>query len=189
MADLSTITVDDFKSLFPRDFPYLRDWNATTSYSIGDQVGYDDKIYEALTANSNKQPDSNPSDWKEIQIYDCDYVTDSDIERAFKEAQCVFNQSLWQDDDCLEQGYLYLTAHYLVMDLKNSTQGLNSSGDNPISSRSVGNVSEGYSVPEWVTKDPILVYYTKTGYGQKYLSLVLPNLMGNVASVAGATLP
>jgi hypothetical protein len=39
-------------------------WNTGTSYNIGDVVSHGGVIYTALTSNSAKQPDTNPSDWK-----------------------------------------------------------------------------------------------------------------------------
>lgn len=41
-------------------------WNPTTAYVIGNQVRFNQIVYEALTNNSNKQPDQNPTDWKTI---------------------------------------------------------------------------------------------------------------------------
>lgn len=38
-------------------------WSGATAYVIGDRRIYGHVIYEALTANTNKQPDQNPLDW------------------------------------------------------------------------------------------------------------------------------
>lgn len=38
-------------------------WDSGTSYSIGNFVQLANKVYIALTANSNKSPDTNPTDW------------------------------------------------------------------------------------------------------------------------------
>lgn len=38
-------------------------WNSTASYLIDDAVSYNGSSYIAKTANTNKQPDTNPSDW------------------------------------------------------------------------------------------------------------------------------
>lgn len=42
----------------------LADWDAAETYAIGDRViGPTGSTYQALTANTNKTPASNPSDW------------------------------------------------------------------------------------------------------------------------------
>jgi hypothetical protein len=66
-------------------------------------------------------------------------------------------------------------------------QGIQSRGEQLVTSRSVGSVSESYDIPERFKNDPILNYYTKTGYGLKYLNMILPYLTGNISVAAGAT--
>jgi hypothetical protein len=114
-------------------------------------------------------------------------VTDADIQKAFDEAQINFNQSLFGSNDDITIVYFYLTAHYLVIDLRNADGGLNSTGKFTTQSKSVGSVSESYAVPEKYKNNPTLAPYAATGYGQKYLSLILPRLVGNIASIKGGT--
>ena len=38
--DLSTITVDDFKALFTRDFPYLNEYDNAELYNAGERIYY-----------------------------------------------------------------------------------------------------------------------------------------------------
>lgn len=148
--DLSTITVADFKSFFPRDFPYSA-------------------VYDP----------NNPN-----------YVTDNDITKAFAEAQISLNQALFTSDANIRIGYYYLTAHYLVNDLRTAAQGAGPGGaDFPVSGRTVGSVSEQYAIPEAYTADPLLSFFTQTRYGMKYLALVLPKLVGNIGVVCGTTTP
>ncbi len=119
-----------------------------------------------------------------------DYVYDDDISRAFLEAQVSFNQGLFGSDAQIKMAYLYVTAHYLCLDLRAALAGIQGSGGSfPVSSRSVGSVSESYAVPERYTDDPLLAMYTQTNYGMKYLSLTLPNLVGNFGAVFGGTNP
>ena len=122
-------------------------------------------------------------------IYDCqkEYVMDSDITRAFSEAKMNFNPSIWPSDEALLIAYLYLTAHYMVGDLQAAEQGIGSSGNFPVSSRGVGPISESYAIPEWMMRDPNIAYFATTRYGQKYLSLVKPLLIGNAVVYEGAT--
>lgn len=118
-----------------------------------------------------------------------DYVMDTDIDRAFLEATINFNEALFSDDNQLKITFLYLAAHYMVNDLQTASQAMGSSSSFPVSSRSVGGVSESYSIPEWMLKDPVLGSFASTRYGQKYISLIKPLLIGNVAVYEGATTP
>jgi hypothetical protein len=153
-VDLDTITVQDFKDYFRRDFPY--------------------------------SPQEEPHDG----CCDLDkYVFNFDIEKAFGEAKHILNQALFGSDADIRIGYLYLTAHYLVNDLRTAQAGVNSTGSFPVSSRSVGSVSEAYQIPDMYKDSPQLAFFSTTQYGMKYLSLVLPRLIGNVGVVAGWTLP
>lgn len=123
--------------------------------------------------------------------FDCpkDYVTDSDITKAYTEAKMNFNPGLFGVDAELKMSFLYLAAHYLVYDLQSSAAGVNSTGYFPVNSRSVGSVSESYQIPDWMMRDPILGSFMTTRYGQKYLSLVKPLLIGNVQVYIGNTTP
>lgn len=189
--DLTTITVDDFKSQFSRDFPYLPVYDNTALYNSGDRVYYETTLlfYDALVNGvTGITPDSGDPNWS-TAVSDSinNYVLDNDIERAFIEAQINFNQSLFSSDAQIKLSYLYLTAHYLVMDLRNSKAGVSSTGEWNVSGRSVGSVSESYSLPAKLSDNMVLNYYTKSGYGQKYLSLIVPRLLGGVYSVGGGT--
>lgn len=117
----------------------------------------------------------------------CSDVSDLDITKAFTEATMNFNADLFGEDDALRMTFLYLAAHYLVNDLQTSEAGKNSAGFFPVSSRSVGSVSESYAIPEWVLRDPVLGSYMTTRYGQKYLSLIKPLLVGNVTVYQGGS--
>jgi len=117
----------------------------------------------------------------------CSDVTDNDLDKAFIEADMNFNESLFGEDNALKTCFLYLAAHYLCNDLQTATDGINSTGYYPVSSRSVGSVSESYAIPEWMTKDPNLGAFMTTRYGQKYLSLIKPLLIGNVQVYTGNT--
>lgn len=122
-------------------------------------------------------------------VSDCykGYVTDQDINKAFIEAKMNFNAGLFDTDDNLKAVFLYLAAHYLCNDLQASDEGITSTGYFTVSSRSVGSVSESYDIPAWMKADSNLSFFTTTRYGQKYLSLIKPLLIGNVGVYEGAT--
>jgi hypothetical protein len=49
-----------------------------------------------------------------------------------------------------------------------------------MTSKSVGSVSQGYSIPTWLSSNPALSAYTTTGYGIKYATLIQPYLCGQI---------
>lgn len=118
-----------------------------------------------------------------------DGITTQDIQKAFAEANMNFNPTLFSTDDEKKMGFLYLSAHYLVIDIQNSSQGINGRYEGIMSSKSVGSVSVGYTIPDWVMGSPIYSLLSQTKYGMKYLSLIIPLLVGNVGVVKGATHP
>lgn len=187
--DLSTITVDDFKAQFPRGFPYLPVYDSETIYNSGDRVYYNGLFYDCTVNGTEDILPTVEDNWTLVSDNVDNYVKDSDIEAAFKEAQIVFNQSLFSTDEQVTLGYLYLTAHYLVHDLRAALAGVAGFNPFPVQSRSVGSVSESYGIPQTYMDNPIYSFYTQSAYGMKYLSMVLPVLVGNVGAVAGATRP
>lgn len=115
------------------------------------------------------------------------YITDPDLQRSFTEASINFNEKLFGEDDALRTTFYYLWAHYLVCDIQAASEGVNSSGKFITSSRSVGPLSESYVIPEWMLRDPNLAQFANTRYGQKYLGLIKPLLIGNVMVYQGDT--
>lgn len=114
-------------------------------------------------------------------------ITDNDITKAFSEASLIFNPTFWDTEDNKKLGFLYLTAHYLVIDLQNSSQGINGRYEGIMSNKSVGSVSVGYQLPSWVTDSPVYSLLAQTRYGMKYLSMILALMIGSVVVVKGAT--
>lgn len=127
-----------------------------------------------------------------LSTSDCanqEYVHDSDITKAFTEAQFSLNQALFDNDTEIEFAYFYLSAHCLVMDLRAGFQGINGMPAFLINSRTVGDVTEAYTVRDAFGTDPRIALYMSTSYGYKYFQLVAPRLVGNMISTAGATQP
>lgn len=190
--DLNTITVADFKEQFPRNFPYLPTWSNTVTYNAEAEVYYTvtQLFYKG---KSNGIPagtlPTNTSFWELYPDDVFNYVLDSDIERAFGEAKIVFNQSLFGDDDMIRLAYLYLTAHYLALDLQAASAGINATGNYAVEGRKVGNVSENYAVPTSIKDSLTASYFQLTRYGQKFWSMAQTGLTGNVGVVAGWTTP
>lgn len=183
--DLGTITVSDFKSQFSRDFPFLPLYVSGT-YNEGDITYYTGLFYKSIVDGNTAIP-TDTFKWQKFKQDADNYIVDSDITRAFGEAMAVFNQGLFPDNATITLAYLYCAAHFLAMDLRTARAGVASAGENPVTGRSVGNVSEQYSIPQQFLDDAILGYYASSGYGRKYLIMLMPALRGNFVSVAGAT--
>lgn len=116
-------------------------------------------------------------------------VTDADISRAMFEGQTTMNMSVAQDQDTYTMWYLYASAHFLVMDLRASGQGLEGSFQWTTQSKSVGSVSESYAIPQMIIDNPILNMWTKTPYGAKLLQMMLPYFIAPIFPVCGMTHP
>lgn len=187
--DLNTITVTDFKGLFRRDFPYLPVWDSTVTYNDGNKVYYNGLFYEAKADGLANVVPTTIASWNKVADDQNNYILDDDINKAFAEAQLLFNQAFFGTDAQIKMGYLYLTAHYLANDIRTALQGVQSVGSQLVTGRTVGSITESYAIPQEYLDDPVLSFYTTTGYGLKYLSMVLPNIRGNVGVVAGWTLP
>lgn len=190
--DLNTITVADFKAFFYRDFAYLPVYNPAALYNSGSRVYYPVTLlfYDCqVDGTTGVTPGSNAAIWIKADDDTDNYVQDMDITKAFGEAQIVFNQGLFGSDTTIKAGYLYLTAHYLVNDLKAASGGIGASAMFPVSGRTVGSVSETYGIPAIYADDALVSFYSQSAYGMKYLSMILPQLVGNIGAVCGGTLP
>jgi len=189
-VELSLIMPDDFRNLFKRDFNYLPYWKPSKPYKIGDVVYYKttDSFYKSIVAANIAVPTDDTKWALDQEIDSSDYISDDDICRAMQEAQLNFNPALFGSDDQVKMMYLYLTAHFLVNDIRaagNTTGG----STYAVASRTVGNVSESYSIPKSYTENPQFAFLTQSAYGTKYLNALIPRMIGGVTVVCGATLP
>lgn len=122
-----------------------------------------------------------------------DTVQDTDIQRGLNDAEMVFNQDLFGSTTDQNTAYLYAAAHFMVLNIqaagglssKNNGLGVLSKGGGTIESKGVGSVNVGFAVPNYVRESPILSQFMRTDYGQKYVQLLTPRLVGNVAVVCG----
>lgn len=181
--NINDITVDDFKALFSRDFPYLPVWQMGKTYFKGDIVYYNNFYQSKIDGNT-----SIPTDTDNWQLYNdnvMNYISNEDISKAFLEAKVNFNSNLFSDCEICKMVFCYLAAHYLVIDLNNAQNPLALGFMGMTQSKSVGSVSESYGIPSWVMNDRNLSLYAQTGYGRKYLSLIQPYLVGNVIFTPG----
>lgn len=114
-------------------------------------------------------------------------VMDSDITKALAEAAFNINQGLFGSQGEYSLAFMYLTAHYLVSDLQASSQGVSGQYSWLQTAKAAGSVSESFQIPQKILDNPYLAMLSKTRYGAKYLSLLLPRITGQIFAVAGRT--
>ena len=188
-----TYTVNDFKTYFSvRYFLYLTDimYSADKTYKQGDEVYYNNEFFTSAVDNNLNNTPVDGTYWVTTIDSVENYVLDSDISNAIGEASMNFNEGLWGTEDEKKLAFSYLIAHYLCCDIQTALQGVSSTGNYPIQSKTVGSISVGFAIPLMYLNDPFIGYLNKTGFGQKYFSLLLPRLRGKGFAIAvGRSLP
>lgn len=129
-----------------------------------------------------------PDNIEETSDEALDYITDGDIDKAITQMSSLINKSLF-DCKSLSVAELFLTAHCLVYDLRTSNSGLASTFEFPLQSKSVGSVSVSYGIPQSYLQKEIYSFYLTSGYGLKYLAILIPKLKGNIGVAIGWTTP
>ena len=167
------VTIQQFKEYFFRDFSYLPLWIEGKAYFTGDVVYYENNFYKSLV-DANTAIPTDADNWELTQDSTLNYITDMDIERAMSQAIINANYRFGSNDTERINIYFHLIAFYLVMDWRNASAGVNSAYAGMVDSKSVGDVSESYYFPQWLTALPVYSLYSQNGYGLKYLSLILP---------------
>jgi hypothetical protein len=141
---------------------------------------------------------NNPSiaDFKAQFVRDFPYgtdintqVTDADIASAYTFTNINISQSLWADQSSYTLGYLLLAAHYLVQNLRASSQGINGQFAFLEQGKSVGAVNLSSAIPQRILDNPNFSMLSKTNYGAEYLQLLWPQLSGQMFIACGSTRP
>lgn len=116
---------------------------------------------------------------------DLSQVQNQDIQAALQKAAAFINPSLYAGQQPYNVGFLALAAHYLVLSLRASSQGIAGQWPWMVVSKGVGGVSEGIQIPQWVMDNPVWSALSTTNYGMDFLFGVLPNLVGQMFTVFG----
>ena len=176
-------TIEGFKTQFPRFTPMYLPVYVSGTYFKGDIVYYSTTqlFYQCKVASATNLP-TVTTDWELYNDSVLNYTQDSDILEAFAEAKINFNEGLFPDGETALKVFNFLAAHYLTVDFNNA---LGSNQIGILTSKSVGSVSVGYTIPAWLLNNPMLSMYATTGYGVKYASLIKPYLTGNFFIVKG----
>lgn len=181
-----TVTIEQFKEYFFRDFSYLPVYVAGMTYFKGDKVYYENNFYTSLTDNNTSLP-TDTTNWQAVKDSIYNYITDNDIKRAMSQALSNANYNFGYDDEERIMIYLHLIAFYLVLDWQNASRGVNSGYSGLLASKSVDGVSESYNFPQWMVNSPLYSLYSSNGFGMKYLSLIIPYLSCTILFSPGRT--
>lgn len=114
-------------------------------------------------------------------------IQDTDIAKAYGQVNFVINTELFNNQENYTLGYLWLAAHYLVIDLRASSQGIAGRYNWLEASKNAGGLSSSFSIPQRILDNPYFAMLTQTRYGAKYLEILLPGLVGQMFSVRGQT--
>jgi Protein of unknown function (DUF4054) len=118
-----------------------------------------------------------------------DSVMTVDINNAFNFVTPNINQSLFSDQATYTLAYLLLAAHYLVLNLRASSQGISGQYNFLQGSKGVGAVAESFNIPQRILDNPDLAMLCKTNYGAMYVQMVIPLLSGQMMAIYGGTNP
>lgn len=117
-----------------------------------------------------------------------EFVQDSDIQKALMKTGWMLNQTLASCQDMYTFLYLTLSAHNMVIDLRNAAQGVASQGDWLTVGKAAGPVSQSFQIPQRILDNPEWAALSLTGYGMDFLQVVIPQLTGQIFFVPGRTL-
>lgn len=116
-------------------------------------------------------------------------VVTQDITNAFVKTNAAINQAMWPDQATYTMGYCLLAAHFMVISLRASSQGINGQWNWAQNNKAAGPISEGFEIPDRIKGNPDFMQYYKTNYGAQYMNLLWPQLSGQVFTVQGHTKP
>ena len=77
----------------------------------------------------------------------------------------------------------------IYIDKRNADGSYGANVSGMLQSKTVGNVSASYVVPQRYLKNPYFAFLAQTGFGNKYLSYILPRSVARCMWVAGRSLP
>lgn len=112
-------------------------------------------------------------------------VQDADIQKALTQQQNLINPGLFYNQNVYTQGALLMAAHFMVLNLRASAQGIAGKFEWLQNSKTAGSVSVGISIPDRLLENPEFAVLVSTTYGTQFLYLVLPLLTGQMYSLYG----
>lgn len=112
-----------------------------------------------------------------------------DILKAFQQANAQINAKRYLTQQSWNNGSLWLAAHYLCVNINNSSQGLNGQFNWGEQSKSAGGISQSFAIPPAISNSVVFNAFTKTTYGAAWVIDIYPRLTGGMSSVEGWTKP
>jgi hypothetical protein len=116
-------------------------------------------------------------------------VLDQDITKAFVLVDLNLPNQFWATQGAYDVAYNSLAAHYLTLNLRASSQGINGQFNWLEQSKGVGAVNSAFAIPQRILDNPLFAILTKTNYGLAYLQMLLPYLAGASFIAPGSTRP
>lgn len=116
-------------------------------------------------------------------------VRDKDITAAMQQASLYLAVDLVSSQDQYTIWFLFLTAHFLVVAAQATASGAFGQFAWLQQSKSAGDVSESFAIPEFIKRNPFLAALCTTKYGARYVMFVAPYLIGNVGLSFGESTP
>lgn len=107
-------------------------------------------------------------------------VLDTDIQGAILDAQFNVNPGLFPNQTMFSRAFLYLAAHQMIEKIKMAAAGVQSQYSWLTKSKTVGDVSQSFEIPEVIKNSPFLANIGTTRYGAMYLQIIAPLLVGNI---------
>ena len=120
-----------------------------------------------------------------------DTVQDADITAAINDAMTAYNPALFSGNE-VPAAFLYAAAHFLVTNIQAvgglsgipTGRGILNQSEGALSSKGAGGLNISYVEPPSRVKDsPQLLQFWTTTYGQRYLGMVVPKMVGAVGAV------
>lgn len=107
-------------------------------------------------------------------------VRDKDIQQALDQTPIAFADGLMVSQSMFTICYMLLTAHFLCENIRSAASGAYGQFSWLQQSKSAGDVSESFAIPQKILNSPFLSALATTKYGARYLAFISPYLIGNV---------
>lgn len=150
------------------------------------------------TATQGQNQYQDPSVAQFMAFYDRDFpfgtdvntsIRQQDVLKAFQQANAQINSTLYLTQTSFTTGLLWLSAHFLCVNINNSSQGINGQFNWGETSKGAGGISQSFAIPAAIQESPVFNGLTKTTYGAQYLLDLYPRLTGGMSSTRGWTKP
>ena len=116
-------------------------------------------------------------------------ISDAEVQAQLDCAGRWIPQDLLPTQGLYTDAYLYLAAHYLALRAQEAAGGAFGQFSWLQQSKSVGDVSESFAIPDFIKRNPLWSSLCTTRYGARYTMLVAPYCIGNIALQEGYTTP